>query len=263
MMLSTGFASTTQAVEIEKATSSRSARDESLQAMPWRELSPDQHAAASYVVKNTSIYRRLPKQQVTCDPQMYSFLLKHPEVIVNLWEVMGVGMITLDRVNDVSFRCVDGQGTACNIHVLHGTPHLQMIYAEGVYEGPMFRKPLKGRCLILLRNEYHKDRSGNYVVTSTLDSFIHLERTSIELIAKTFQPLIGKVADFNFSETMYFVSSLSHTASKNPSGVARVSRRLERVEPNVRDEFARVSLAVGERATASRPAEGVRQASTR
>ena len=257
------FTTLVQAAEVAKATTSRKAREESLRAMPWKELTPEQHSAASFVAENTSIYRRLPAQQVTCDPQMYSFLLKHPEVVVNLWEVMGVGMISLEQIGEAAYRCVDGQGTLCNIHVLHRTPHVQLIYADGLYEGPMFRNPLKGKCLLLLRSQYQQDKAGNYIVTSTLDTFIHLERTSIELIAKTFQPLIGKVADFNFGETMYFVSSLSHTASKNPGGVAGVSRRLERVDPEVREQFAQVSLAVGQRAAQRGQGAGIRQASVR
>jgi hypothetical protein len=56
------------------------------------------------------------------------------------------------------------------------------------------------------------------------------------------------VADANFEESCHFASKLSQTAEQNAPGVQRLADKLNKVEPPVRDEFARVAAAVQQRA---------------
>ncbi len=247
MVMQLGTTVATLAADPREPTSSRAAREQATARIPLKQLSRGERAAVEYVLNHTSIYRRLPTRAVDCDPKLYAFLVENPEVIVNLWEVMGIGLVTLDRTGPDTFRCADGQGTLCNVKVLHHAPGLQVVYAEGSYDGPLFRRPVKGKCVLLLRSRQHKETNGRYYVTSTMDTFIHLERGGVHLIAKTFQPLIGKVADYNFVETVNFVSSLSRTAEVNPDGIAKVSPRLKRVAPDVQEEFASIAANLSQR----------------
>src|SRR5215207_521505 len=57
------------------ATSSRSARDEAIRAIPWKSISPAGRQTAQSIINNTSIYRRLPTRIIDCDPDLFTFLL--------------------------------------------------------------------------------------------------------------------------------------------------------------------------------------------
>ena len=77
-------------------------------------------------------------------------------------------------------------------------------------------------------------------------------------MARTLAPWVGKVADTNFAESCKFAAKVSQTAEQNGPGMQRLADKLTAVQPEVREEFARVSSAVQQRAAARDTAERVR-----
>src|SRR3984893_14739759 len=79
-----------------KATNSRAARDEAVKSIPFDKLSGEMRTRVSTVINNISVYRRLPTQSIDCDPDLFVFLVRNPEVIVDIWRVMGITNMTLE-----------------------------------------------------------------------------------------------------------------------------------------------------------------------
>ena len=123
-----------------------------------------------------------------------------------------------------------------------------MLYAEGMYEGPMFSQPIQAQCVLVLRAGYVQETNGRYYITNRLDAFIHIDHVGLDLVAKTFSPLVTKTVDINFRETAAFVSVVSRTAASNPQGMQRLAGKLTALDPKVRGEFVRLSAAVGDKA---------------
>jgi hypothetical protein len=111
----------------------------------------------------------------------------------------------------------------------------------------MFARPLKAKCVLLLKSGYMQETNNRYYVTSRLDAFIEIDQVGVELLAKTFQPLITKTADYNFIETTAFLGNMSRTAELHPRGMQRLATKLSSVDPQIRDRFAELSLQVAER----------------
>src|SRR3954454_24326767 len=65
-------------------TSSRAARDEAVRCIPWKQMSPASRQTAQTIVNNTSIYRRLPTRIIDCAPELFTFLLQHPDVVIDV-----------------------------------------------------------------------------------------------------------------------------------------------------------------------------------
>ena len=200
------------------------------------------------MVNQASVFRRSPVHVSACDPEMYLFLVRHPEVLVNIWGVMGISNVSIKRTGDVTFRAADGSGTLCDVEFLYGDHKKHVIYAEGSYQGPLFKKPIRARCVLIVRSGYVRETDGRYHVTSRLDMFIKIENLAVELLAKTFQPMVGKASDTNFTETASFIARVSRTAEKNPKGMNGLARKLTKLTPEVRKEFSSLSAKVGEKA---------------
>ena len=158
--------------------------------------------------------------------------------------------MTLDRSGPDRYRAADGQGTTGNVVFAYRSPGLHVIYSEGMYDGPMYPTKLRGQCVLVLTTRMTRGPSGRMYVKTRLDAFLRIENLGAELVAKTLQPLLGRTADHNFSETSAFVGSLSRTARINPSGVSRLAQRLGRVEPAVRRKFADLAVRAADNATA-------------
>jgi hypothetical protein len=241
-----------RAAEPGSATSGRAARDETIRAIPWRAMSPDERRRAQFVIHNASMYRRLPTRIIDCDPDMFTFLIQHPEVIVDVWRVMGVSRVTLDRLPDGAYRGTDGAGTTGFVRYLHanfgpGAQNLAVIYADGAYDGKPFVNPIKAQSVMVLRSSAVQETNGRHYVTVRVDSFIHVQQMGIELVAKSVQPWINKTADQNFIETLSFVSNFSRTAEKNPQGMQRLSTRLSSIDEPTRHELVELCYRAAER----------------
>ena len=107
---------------------------------------------------------------------------------------------------------------------------------------------MRGRCLLLLKTAYLRQADGNYFITCRLDAFMQLDNVGVDMLAKTFQPFVGQVADHNFRETTGFVESLYRAAEINYSGMQALSREADLVQPEVRRGFVEVSEQVAVRA---------------
>lgn len=233
-------------------TSSRAARDEAVRAVPWKLMSPAGRQTAQSVINNTSIYRRLPTRIIDCDPDLFTFLLQHPEVVIDTWRVMGISQVALDRAPDGIYRGTDGAGTTGTVRYLfsnwgEGGRNIAVVYADGAYQGPPFVTPLKAQTIMLLRSGAMRETNGRHYITVKIDSFVRIEQLGIEIIAKTVQPWIAKTADQNLIETLTFVSNFSRTAEKNPQGMKRLASRLNALDEPTRNELVTLCFRTAER----------------
>lgn len=227
------------------ATSDREARDEAMRAMPWNALNPAERRTVQYIIKNATIYRRMPTRVVDCDPAVFNFLGQNPEVVTELWKMMGVANLDLVRIAPDTYRAADEAGTTGTLKFLKANwnPNAQntiLVYCEGTYQGAPLPGQLTARSVLLLRSGSYTETNGRPYVTARLDSFVVVDRLGAEMVAKTIQPLIVKTADHNFVETMKFVSNFNQTAETNPQGMQRLAGRLEKLDESTRQAMAQV-----------------------
>jgi hypothetical protein len=239
------------AEDAAKASTSAVARADAARQIPLEKLDAQLRKPVANVVKHAGIFRRLPAAVIPCDHDLYLFLVRHPEVIVNIWQVMGATQVTIQRLADGSYKAADGAGTSCSVRFAHSEDGLHVIYADGAYTGPLFRHPVRAKCVLILKTAYLNAADGRKIVNSRMDCFIHVENSGLELIAKTVQPLVGKTADHNFTESSAFFGMLSRAAQRNNDGVIRLASRLSKIEPQTRQQFADVVRQVAPATQAS------------
>jgi hypothetical protein len=240
------LAASAWAAAADGGTSSREAQRDALAAIPFDRLDDDAQRKVQAVLSKVSIFRRMPTQVVRCDPRLYQFVVSHPEVIVNIWDVLGMSKVSLLRTGERTFRADDGAGTRSDIQVLYAAPELHLLYCVGTYEGMLFTGAVRGGALLLLRTGYFQESDGEHYVTCRLDAFIRIDHAGVELVGRTFQPLVGRAADSNFSESVAFVSQLSHVAQTRPETLQRLAGRLTKVRPEDRQRFAELVAAIAQ-----------------
>lgn len=229
------------------------ARDIARSLIPFDQLTPPTQERLWSVVDRPTIHRRLPVQVIGCDPDLYVFFLRHPEVVVNMWQLMGITSLSVRRTGAYAFDARDGIGTQAKVELVYGTPETHIFFADGAYEGPLLKRKTPGRCVMVLKSEYIQDARERTKVTNQLDAFLQLDQTGAEVVARTLQPLIGKTADHNFGETLTFVSRISQAVEKNATGVQRLATRLTGVDQGVREKFIAVATAANHRAMLRQP----------
>jgi len=236
--------------EIPQADTSDQARRSAVQSIPIEKLDSVARAKVGAVLSKVSIFRRLPSHAVECDPNLYLFLVRHPDVVINTWEVLKITKLKIRQIGPDTYEVADTVGTTARIEFLYRSFDTHVIYAEGKYEGALLPVPITGRCLAVLKTGYIRETDGRFYVTSRLDSFLSLEQGAAELLAKTLLPWLGKTADTNFVQSIAFLGSLSKTAEVNSVGVQRLAARLERVQPELRLKLAELAADIALRSSA-------------
>jgi len=234
--------------EAGKASTSHESYQDAVEGLPLDELRDDMRDKLMKVVESPSLYRRLPVEVIDCDQDLYLFLIRYPEVVVNMWQLMGITKVRLKRVAPFELDAVDGAGTVSNVELVYGTREKHIIYGSGYYEGPLLRKRVNGECVLFLRSGYKISPSGRTLISSKLDVFVALENVGAEFVAKTLHPLVGKTADHNFSETTRFIAQVSQQAEINQPGMQRLAKRLDSIADETREQFSAVTTTVNERA---------------
>jgi hypothetical protein len=226
----------------------RQAKDEAIAALPLGGLNSPMQRKINDVIKKTSLYRRLPATTIEADQDYFRFLVRNPEVIVEIWRLMGVTQMTTERIGPYSLRCDDGAGTISDVELVYGTDNLHLFYGSGSYSGSVIKRTLQGECVMLLRTENRPDaNSGKNTVSCVLDVFLKIDNSTAGLVAKTLQPIVGRTADHNFVESMKFVQRLNETTSRNGPGVQGMADRLTGLSEPVRYQFVEMAGVVYQR----------------
>lgn len=254
-----GSVSTTHAAAPQETAShgsSSALRQDALRSMPLHKLTPQGKALVDRVLNDVTVFRRLPTQVIECDAEMHVFLVDNPDVVINMWEVMDVTKVTMQRLSETGFKLDDGAGTTGNCHYLYRSPSQHLAYCEGTFVGTMFPRPIRGRCVISMRSVPVRDAYNRNYVQCRLDTFVQIDNVGVELFAKTFQNQIGQIADHNFRETTAFVSNVSRAAEAAPENIHRIAAKLHRITPEAKRQLTEIGDRISAAAAVSRAETG-------
>ncbi len=230
------------AAKPQPAATSDSARQDALRAIPLKQIDPAYRQRVAEVLTAPSLFRRMPTNVVDCRPEMFTFLAQNPDVLVEIWRQLGLSQVELTRTGKTTFKLEDHAGTTGTLTVVEqkcdaNAQNRIVMYADGRYDGKPFTKPVGAQCVLVLRSGSVRETNGRPYVAVRLDSFVKLDRTSLELLAQALHPFVGKTADRNFADTVSFVSNLSYTAEKRPHAIESLAQDLEGVDQERRDRL--------------------------
>lgn len=229
---------------VPEGTSSRDVRGAAAQSLPLARMNKRTQELVGDVVNNPSFFRRMPTQQIECDPQMLQFLIRRPEVLVNIWELMGITKVSADRTTQHSFRANDGAGTQCVCDLIYSDDRVHVYYGSGDYSGSMTPRKVKGRCVCVLRTRDFSASKSEPAVAGTMEIFLKLDNFGADMLTRTLGPFVGKTADYNFVETAKFVAQISQLCSHSPAAAQGLAMRLTSVDESVRHEFAGLAAQI-------------------
>jgi hypothetical protein len=230
--------------------STRDARDKALKGIPFTQLTPQATTKLSAVIEGSSYFRRMPAQSIQCEPEVLTCLARNPEVLVSIWETMGITRVSLDRTAQYQHSGNDGAGTTCKLDLIYGNDTTHVYLVEGDYDGQMWPKKLTGRSVIVLHQTPAQEVNGMRRITVWMDVFLKVDNIGADLVVRTLSPLVNKSADSNFVESVAFVEQISQAAAVNSSGLQNLIAKLNVSQP-IKEQFQQAVRVASARANAS------------
>ena len=230
-------------LEIEtraEGNSSRDIRDEAIRQLPISKLSRQGQSDASRILRNVSLYRRLPTFEIDSDRRTYEFFVQHPDVAVSMWRAMNISRVQMWQVGPLEYETDTRDGTIGTVQVLYRSEQQCLILCKGQFQSPMLPKPIEAWAMMHLQ-PHHK---GQGKVVHTVDLFVWFPSTAVETIAKIISPVSYRFADRNFEEVSLFVEMMSAAMMYHPDWVSHLAGRLDGVLPERPQQLMEVTTAV-------------------
>lgn len=242
--------------ETSPSTTSNAARNEAIRAIPFRRIAPEYQRKIHEVLAETSLYRRMPTMTVDCFPPLFTYMAQNPEVLVQIWRQLGISNVDLVRTGENSFRLTDSFGTVGRLTIVdqqcdERAQNQLVMVAEGAYDGKPFKNPVRADCVLLLRSGSVAETNGRQYVAARLDTFIRIDRASLELFAKAVHPLVGRTADRNFADTIQFIGNMSHASATRPATIERLANSLPHVTDDRKSRLVRITYQCADQEPAS------------
>ncbi|WP_437185509.1 hypothetical protein SH668x_002618 [Planctomicrobium sp. SH668] len=225
---------------IRAGDSSRKARQEAADQLPIGSLTADGQREVQQVLKDLSLFRRLPTLQVEVDPRAYEFFTDHPDVAVSIWRALDISNVQMKERTPVNYVTDTSDGTIGTVDVLLRSPTNYLVLCQGQLQSPGMPKPITAKALMHLQPRF--DNNGK--VTHHLDLFVSFPSQTVETLAKLTSPVSFRIADRNFEEVSLFMGLMSRAMAQQPGWVEQTSKRLEGVDPQRPTQLLKVTASV-------------------
>ncbi len=209
-----------------------------------RPLTQRGRAKVREVVRDACFFRRPATDRIQCDPDFYRFVLNCPDVVVDIWRILGVSDIRLRQIGPDQYYADDGSGTTTRLEYLHRGPDSHIVLAEGSYTGPLSLRTIRGTAVLHLQTSYSTGRDGKTLVTHRLDVFVQLQNLGAELLVRGMGGQLGTMTDKNFREVSAFLQSLCGRIESDPDWTSNLTNQLTGVRDETRVQFAHLTTAL-------------------
>ena len=229
---------------VRRGSSSWTALRKAQAALPLNRLNARQRQRADRILRNRSMFRRLPTVSLEAEPDVYRWFTRNPEAAVSIWRVLQISQFELTPHGRDTWTGKANDGSNGTIEVLLRTPTEQLLLCEGEYKNPLLPKPIQARALMYLKTQSEKQRGGVSKITHDLDLFVSFPSQTVETVAKVISPVSNMIADRNFRELSLFVRFMTVAMQRQPGWVEQVSQRIDGVTNRQREELLKLSAGV-------------------
>ena len=230
--------------DLTQASTNPAEASDALAKVPWNLFPEKTKARFQQIASSPTMYRRLPMAGGRCNPELFDFFLTYPNTIVELWKQMGYDEVDMKQVGPSTFAVSEKDGSSGKLTILYQTTDLAVAHVAGVYRGAGMIRPVEGEAFLILQVRYTEDQALTPLVVCRLDAFVDVKNPGVDLVARAFNSMIGKIADANFEQTLAFIDSVSQTAENDPRQFQSVVGQLAGLSPEARRILADKTMTV-------------------
>ncbi len=217
--------------------SSQNAEEQARNSIPLNLMTPQNRQRAQVIIKDRSQFRRLPSLQYTIDEPMFRYLLKHPDVAVSTWRVMGISRFEMWQTGENEFEAQAIDGSEGIADILYQDDSQMVFVCQGSYHNPLLPRAMEAAALIWFRADYTPNPDGSQTVTQKADVFVRFPSNGVSAIAKVLTPVLHSLMDRNLFEVSLYGSMMSRAVRDEPEWVIQVAQQMEGVLPQRKTEL--------------------------
>ena len=237
---------------LSQGDSSTDSRKQASAGVPFAKMTAVNRQRAFKIVEDCNQFRRLLELQYSVDPAIYQYLLRHPDVAVSTWRVMGISKFEMWQTGLMEYEAQAADGSEGMADILYLDAEQCVFVCDGRYHNPLLPKPLAAVALIWFRNSFEPAVDGSYLVTQKADVFVAFSSTGLSAVARMLTPVTNSLMDRNLYEVSLYASLMSRAVRDEPEWVIQVAQQMDGVLPQRRSELVNIARQPRRRIAAAR-----------
>lgn len=174
------------------------------------------------VIERPTLFSHGPAEAFTGWPDLYHWLLDHPDRAVAAWRRLGATCTEISDCGGGRFAWKDGQGSEINWVTVHNDRSLRIWYAEGhMRPGPLL-PAVAVKAVLLLRHGDRPDGPGRMLIFHQADVFVQTDSKTAALVTRLLGPSAAGLAEEGLGQVEMFFSALVWYLGQHPDRAARL-----------------------------------------
>jgi hypothetical protein len=172
--------------------------------------------ALSRVMKAPTVTAVCPAQEFVAHPDMYQWLLDHPDRAAAAWRKLGVEAVEIKTLKDGRFFWKDPDGSELVWQTVAQGPGGRVWYAEGqVKPGPLL-PTIPVKAVAVLTHEERARPTGDSVIRQQIEVFLHTDSKAAALITRLIGDSAPRMAEQGAGQLLMFFSGIARYAHDKP-----------------------------------------------
>ena len=169
------------------------------------------------VLDRPALCVRGPSEAFHCSPQVYDWLLDHPDRAYKAWVRLGARCLPIMDRGNGRFGCKDGQGSDVHWDTIINGPDVRVWYAEGVVKPSLLLPTVPVRAVIVLRIKEIKDTAGRSAIRHHVELILHTDSKAASLATRIMGASAPRMAEQYLGQVQTFFGALAWYINEHPN----------------------------------------------
>ena len=172
--------------------------------------------ALTKVMKDPTLTAVSPPEEFVAYPDMYLWLLDHPDRAAGAWRKLGVGAVEIKPLKDGRFRWTDENGSELVWQNVAQGPTGRIWYAEGKVKPGALMPSVAVTAVAVLKHSDKLRETGDSTIQHQLEVFLHTDSKAAALVTKVLGDGAPKMAQQGSEQLLMFFSGIAKYAHDKP-----------------------------------------------
>jgi len=204
------------------------------------DLPAGQRARLEAVAQAAAVSTRVEAEPFPARPDVFQFLLDHPEFATRVTRVLKVARYRIWREAD-GLHLDDGWGAIGRFEVVHAVGGMRVIYARGVYRKRLL-PDIHGEAVVMIEYGVRPGPDGRSLIAAVVTGFVKLDSGFLSVATKLATPIARAKADKEARTLVKVFAKVSRAVDEQPAALVQELARQPDVAPAELAAFRKLVL---------------------
>ena len=190
------------------------------------------------VAHAAAVTTRVDAEPFVARPEVFQFLLDHPEFATRVTRVLRVARYRIWRAAD-GLWLDDGWGTVGRFEVVHAVGRTRVMHARGTYSKRLL-PDIRGEAVVMIEYEVRPGPEGRSLIAAAVTGFVKLDSGFLTGAMKLVAPIAQAKADREARGLVRVFAKVSRAADEQPAALCQDLAQQPDVSRRELAEFCRL-----------------------